>query len=78
MDSGQQPFSGHSTGQPTGSALEASELVRENEELRAAVAGLREQVSSTTQANQYSALSAAPPTMNLMGQASLNDWILRQ
>ena len=42
MDSGQQPFSGHSTGQPSG--LEARELVRENEELRAALAGLREQV----------------------------------
>jgi len=76
MDSGQHRFSGHGISQQRDA--EKTELLRENEELHVALAGLREQVSSATHANPQSAPPVALPSTNLMSQVSLNDFILRQ
>ena len=67
-------------GSSTGRANETLELVRENEELRAAMLRLQEQIASLAagQVEPQTPVRPAPIEAVQGPQSSLNDWILRQ
>ena len=67
-------------GSSTGRANETLELVRENEELRAAMLRLQEQIASLAagQAEPQTPVRPSPMEAVQGPQSSLNDWILRQ
>jgi len=59
---------------------ETAELVRENEELRAAMVRLQEQMATlaANRAEEHPPVHPSPPVAANLAQSSLNDWILRQ
>lgn len=78
MDSDQYNLPGPSSGHHH--LDETQELVRENEELRTAIAALQEQMAEINRSNHPPAQEASVPSTNqgVHGQEALNDWILRQ
>jgi len=75
MDSGHQEFPQQGTGQHN--PEEAQELIRENEELRAAISSLPEHMQNMSYSNQLPATEFPVQSIAQAGQANLNDWILR-
>ena len=77
MDPTYNSFPGMSaTNQPNRDKMQ--ELARENEELRAALTSMQEQMREANQPPQLPVQADSAPLIGNRGQSNLHDWILRQ